>query len=45
VVCWLDRDAFVDPDAEMSVLKDDLDRFLRARFLYDTELALALEWK
>jgi len=44
VVCWLDRDAFADPDVEMRVLKDDLDRFLRARFLYDTELALELEW-
>jgi hypothetical protein len=44
VVCWLDRDAFVDPDVELRMLKDDLDRFLRTRFLYDTELALELEW-
>ncbi len=45
VTCWLDRDGFVDPDLEMRVLKDDLDRFLRSRFLYDTELSLELEWK
>jgi hypothetical protein len=44
VVCKLDRAAFVDPDVEMRVLKDDLGRFLRERFLYDTELALELEW-
>ena len=44
VTCWLDRDRFIDPEMEMRVLKDDLDRFLRSRFLYDTELALESEW-
>jgi len=44
VTCRLDRDAFIDPESEMRVLRNDLDRFLRSRFLYDTELALELEW-
>jgi hypothetical protein len=42
--CSLDRDAFVDPAAEIQVLEDDLARFLRTRLPYDTELALELEW-
>ncbi|HUA83764.1 MAG TPA: baseplate J/gp47 family protein [Bryobacteraceae bacterium] len=44
VTCRLDRDGFVDPDAEIGVLRNELDRFLRKRFLYDTELQLELEW-
>jgi hypothetical protein len=44
VVCALDRNAFVDPEPELRCLREDLDRFLRKRFLYDTELALELEW-
>jgi hypothetical protein len=44
VTCSLDRGAFVDPELEAKILKDDLDRFLRSRFLYDTELSLELEW-
>jgi hypothetical protein len=44
LICSLDRDAFVDPAAEVPVLQDDLTRFLRTRLPYDTELALELEW-
>jgi hypothetical protein len=44
VICSLDRDAFVDPETEIRILKDDLDRFLRTRFQYDTNLSLELEW-
>lgn len=44
VTCRLDRDGFVDPETELGVLRNDLDRFLRGRFLYDTELQLELEW-
>jgi len=44
LTCALDRNDFVDPEAEIQVLRDDLTRFLRARLPYDTELALELEW-
>ena len=44
LTCSLDRNDFVDPAAEIEVLRDDLTRFLRTRLPYDTELALELEW-
>ena len=41
----LDRDEFLDPEQESRVLQDELLAHLRERFLYDTELNVALEWK
>ncbi len=45
ITCTLDRNAFTDPDVELRVLEDDLARFLRTRLLYDTDLALKMEWQ
>ncbi len=45
VKLWLDRDEFLEPEEEIRVLRDELMSHLRARFLYDTELAVAMEWQ
>ena len=41
----LDRDAFLDPDEESRLLRNELMTHLRERLLYDTVLQVALEWK
>ncbi len=41
----LDFSAFAEPETEAGILKDELEQKLRERILYDTELAVEMEWR
>lgn len=45
VTVTLDRDAFTDPRAELSILQEDLLCHLRGRFFYNVNLSLSMEWQ
>jgi hypothetical protein len=45
VRCLMDREEFLDPEAEGQVLRQELTAHLRSRILYDTDLSLELVWK
>jgi hypothetical protein len=45
VRCLMDREEFLDPEAEGQVLQQELRAHLRTRVLYDTDLSLELVWK
>ncbi len=45
VQCLVDREEFLDPEAEGRVLEQELAAHLRTRFLYDEALSLELVWK
>jgi hypothetical protein len=45
VTVWMNRADFVDGESESRILRDDLNRLLRSRTLFDTELSIELEWR